>query len=510
MAVSPTDRNESLQCVACALRQAEGQEITERDLVNALLDWDGGTLEPSVTSSIGITGEMERELKSWNKRWNSMETPGSRQTKKREYDNWIKSSTLVANKLAHSTYIDNNGYTFFRQDSFPEYKNRAYEFAQDIKRNTKNSVIKATYGASVGSGWKDKWNPSDILAVKSATSVRNKLRNFDASKVNSDSKKLRKMNQESRKLKLDGSAKKQLVVMEEMDNLYEYNKLIDDLCTSKECVGISLKQQLSDSVPIKKFDHKDVKGLKDAMMMEVKIDDIEWKPTAAKAIINFSVGKDGVLDDNWFLDVRGTESGKTSLAGVQINLMYTGGTTAHGKASIAVFSLITRLSGGLKALKSQHRKKQELFRGREIPKAKGTLLTDHTVFDSYVSGKLDGFDNWRTDLPRWIAYIDFLTDSKVGGRQILRQFSGVKEARGKNPPVPAKLRQALKYLKNKIQAYEVAYVFDKDNGIIKEAVRENIMKGVYSYAGSMGFRIFTDKSVTDFMTSSTYVKVGGL
>ena len=36
------------------------------------------------------------------------------------------------------------------------------------------------------------------------------------------------------------------------------------------------------------------------------------------------------------------------------------------------------------------------------------------------------------------------------------------------------------------------------------------MKGVYSYAGSMGFRIFTNKSVTDFMSSSTYVKVGGL
>ena len=104
----------------------------------------------------------------------------------------------------------------------------------------------------------------------------------------------------------------------------------------------------------------------------------------------------------------------------------------------------------------------------------------------------------------------FFNWSKVAGRAILRQFAGVKESRGKNPPAPAKLRQALKYLKNKIQAYEVAYVFDKDNGIIKEAVRENIMKGVYSYAGSKGFRVFTDNQVTDFMTSSTYIKVGGL
>ena len=511
MAVSPTDRNESLQCVACALRQAEGKDITERDLTNALLDWDERTLEASVVNAIGITGEMENEIKSWNKRWSSMEGNSSRQTKQREYDNWIKSSVLVANKLGNSSYIDKMGYKFFRQDEFPDYKNKALEFAQSIKKNTSNSVMKAAYNASVGSGWKDKWNPSDILAVKSATSVRRRLRNFDAPQVSTESRRLRELNKQNRKLRLDGKARKQLVVMEEMDNLYEYNKLIDDLCDSKECVGISLKQQLgSDNVPIKKFDNKDIQGLKDAMLMEVKIGNIEWKPAAAKCIINFSVGDSKVMDDNWFLDVRGTESGKTSLGGVQINLMYKGGSTAHGKASLAVFSLITKLSGGLRSLKSQDRKKKELFGDRVVPKAKGTLLTDHVVFDSYESGKNRDFTNWRVDLPRWIEYINFLTTNKVAGRQILRQFSGVKEVRGKNAPLPAKLRQALKYLKNKVQAYEVAYVFDKDNAIIKEAVRENIMKGVYSYAGSMGLRIFNDNQVTDFMTSSTYIKVGGL
>ena len=112
MAVSPTDRNESLQCVACALRQAEGKDITERDLTNALLDWDERTLEASVVNAIGITGEMENEIKSWNKRWSSMEGNSSKQTKQREYDNWIKSSVLVANKLGNSSYIDNSGYKF--------------------------------------------------------------------------------------------------------------------------------------------------------------------------------------------------------------------------------------------------------------------------------------------------------------------------------------------------------------------------------------------------------------
>ena len=51
MAISPTDRNESLQCVACAVRQQRGQAITERDLANAILDWDNDSLEYSIVNS---------------------------------------------------------------------------------------------------------------------------------------------------------------------------------------------------------------------------------------------------------------------------------------------------------------------------------------------------------------------------------------------------------------------------------------------------------------------------
>ena len=540
MAVSKTDRNESLQCIACAVRQSEAANITERHLINAILDWGENTLEPNIENAIGIDNIMKREITSWVKR-----SEESDRTDK-DYDNWIKSSVLIANELSKSTYMDTSGYKFYRQDQFPNFKDKAFEIATNIKNNTSNSVMKQMYNASVGSGWKDKWNPSDILAIKSnkVTSLTTQLSNFDATKVSRKSAEIRAVNRDNRKLVKDAKAKKQIQVMEELDNLYEYNKLINDLCDDKECVGISLKLQLgSSNVPIKKFDHKDVKGLKDAMMMQVKIDDIEWKPSAAKAIINFSVGDDKVLDDNWFLDVRGTESGKTSLGGVQINLMYKGGTTAHGKASIAVFSMITKLSGGLKSLKAQHKKKQQLFGDRKVPLATGTLLTDHMVFESYISGGGAYLQNnfgglWRHDLPLWLDYIDFLTTNKVVRRDIIRQFrdaarfsgetkaskgrktkeewarlkifKGQMQRRGGDRINWVKLRQALKYLKNKIQAYEVAYVFDKDNQIIKEAVRENIMKGVYSYAGSQGFRIFNDNSVTDFMTASSYVKVGGL
>ena len=40
-------------------------------------------------------------------------------------------------------------------------------------------------------------------------------------------------------------------------------------------------------------------------------------------------------------------------------------------------------------------------------------------------------------------------------------------------------------------------------------IKTNIMKSVYSQAASKGFRIFGDKKITDYMTASSYVKVGG-
>ena len=35
------------------------------------------------------------------------------------------------------------------------------------------------------------------------------------------------------------------------------------------------------------------------------------------------------------------------------------------------------------------------------------------------------------------------------------------------------------------------------------------MKSVYSLAASKGFRIFGDNKITDYMTASSYIKVGG-
>lgn len=578
-----TSRNESLQCIACALRQFGNIDITEQDLINAVMDWDGGTLQSQIVDAIGIEPTTKSDLIRWVNR--EIGTEGKKHSK--DFDDWIKSSVLIANELANCQYLDKKGYKFYRQDQFADFKNTAFDIATNIKENTSNTHVKQAYGVSVGSGWKDKWNPADILAIKrdKVSTVESIFKNFDASKYSKSSLELRRQNLQFQQLFKSGQQSKQLAVIYEMDSLYEYNKVINQLCDDKECVGISLKKQQSSSVPLKKFDHKDVKGLQEALDMKLEITKIEWLPSASKAIIWFSVGHGEVFDKNWNLDVRGTESGKAEggrggLAGVQLNLMYKGGTTAHGKASMSVFSFLAKNSGGMPAIRAQHNRKKELFGDRKVPLAKGTLLTDHQIFESYISSGASGGYRafaglWRNDLPLWIGYIDWLTGSKVQGRKIIKAFrdaarfagqkandysyevgkgeskkrrtkdewarmkvlpnqkklsrgsfgtltggrtSGIRQSRfdqmnrDSNEPVSinwTKLRQALKYLKNKVQAYEIANVFDKDNGIIQQAVKEDIMKGVYSYAASKGLRIFTQKKVVDYMTSSSYIKVGG-
>ena len=40
-------------------------------------------------------------------------------------------------------------------------------------------------------------------------------------------------------------------------------------------------------------------------------------------------------------------------------------------------------------------------------------------------------------------------------------------------------------------------------------IKENILKSMFSYAGSRGMIIFNKSDATAFMTSSTYLKAGG-
>ena len=68
---------------------------------------------------------------------------------------------------------------------------------------------------------------------------------------------------------------------------------------------------------------------------------------------------------------------------------------------------------------------------------------------------------------------------------------------------------AAKYLKHKVQAYEVGFLLDTQQQQIKTDIKENIIKSMISYAGSKGQIIFNDNKAVAFMVSSTYLKCGG-
>ena len=68
---------------------------------------------------------------------------------------------------------------------------------------------------------------------------------------------------------------------------------------------------------------------------------------------------------------------------------------------------------------------------------------------------------------------------------------------------------AAKYIKNKVQSAESVWIVDLAKSLPTESIKENILKSAYSYAASKGLRIFNDSGVKEFMSASTYLKIGG-
>ena len=68
---------------------------------------------------------------------------------------------------------------------------------------------------------------------------------------------------------------------------------------------------------------------------------------------------------------------------------------------------------------------------------------------------------------------------------------------------------AAKYIKNKVQSAEAVFVVDLARKAPKKAIKEAILKSAYSYAASKGLRIFGRSEIKEFLSASTYIKVGG-
>ena len=494
---------ESLQCLACAIRQETGL-VTEPILETAMLGMVG---DPAGTMPSGnVLGALEIRMNVVRNDWASWPT-----SNRSKFDEYLTSCVLCANKIVN--WLPSKKYVYFHSGALPAYKGTYTQLANSVYNTTNNSVIKAVYSKVRDPGADDKWNPSDIIAVDSGSKSRieNALFNFHQvylRKVASDPRgsKLRKQNEAFRN-RLDPRVTKRLHVMEEMEEIYEYNHYIDRLFRKKEMIGISLKMQESTSVPLKVFDHKDVKGIKEALELDLVITDVKMQAQNKKAIVEFDIN--GV--DGPFMDVRG---GSSKIDKVQMQLQQ-GKKANHGKASMDIFTLITKMSNGWPSVRRLKRERRNIFGDRnrnrllginyaiDIPSGGDMYPVDTNVFRDYNRKSTGKFSipTWNLHVEMWAEYIAFLSSGDSNKDQILTQY---RQRSGGTNNI-----NGIRYIKDKVQSGEIGYVLDKESGIINDDIKDNIMKGVWTYAGSRGFRIFRDKSVTDYMTSSTYVKVGG-
>jgi len=466
-----TDHKESLQALAMSLRQSKGSDLESIELAQVMQAL--GTISPEVKKHCIIEySKMQRDFNIWV-------NSGA--------EDWIDSSVWIANS-AYPKYCSSGNYNFYRQDFVPGFKGTYNKIRNKIKKNASSSVLKKMY--SVVGMSEDKWNPADIIAIKSgsATSTMSLLENFDASKVSRESKEVREQN---KKMNLSGKDGKLIHVMEDLDEMYEYNKLIHDLFEKRECIGISLKKASSKSVKIVEIDHKDTGGIKKALNMKVDVTQVLYSDSNQKCIVEFEVSG----EKGQYLDIRGFESSR-KIADVQVQLSKKGSSAAHGKITLPVISLITKLSKGRASFSAMNSKKRSMF--KSLNKSSIHNFTDWSIFNNYVKNPTQ----LAVDMNKWAEYIQWLSKNRHESVSVINEVNKMlKKKTG--------VFDAAKYLKHKVQSYEVGFLLDTEQKQIKEDIKENIIKSIISYAGSKGMLIFNDSKATAFMVSSTYLKCGG-
>jgi len=472
MAFTPrTDHKESLQALAMSLRQDKGSDLESIELAQAMQGL--GSIPPKVKNNCIIEySKMEADFNIWV---NS------------DAQDWIDSSVWIAN-AAYPKYCSSDNYNFYRQDFVPGFKGTYNRIRNKIRKNASSSVLKKMY--SVVGMSEDKWNPADIIAIKSskASTTLSLLENFDASKVSKESKEVRDQN---KKMNLSDKEGKLIHVMEDLDEMYEYNKLIQDLFEKKECIGISLKKATSKSVKIVEMDHKDTGGIKKALNMKVDITKVLYSDSNQKCIVEFEVSG----ERGQYLDIRGFESSR-KIADIQVQLSKKGSSAAHGKITLPVISLITKLSKGRASFSAMNAKKRSMF--KSLNKSSIHNFTDWNIFNSYVKNPTQ----LAVDMNKWAEYIQWLSKNRHESVSVINEVNKMlKKKTG--------VFDAAKYLKHKVQSYEVGFLLDTEQKQIREDIKENIIKSIISYAGSKGMIIFNDSKATAFMVSSTYLKCGG-
>ena len=456
---SPIDtRNESLQCVACAIRQDENSNITETDLLQ-FMNWCRNPPSGANRTKFNrIKDHVDIDDKFYGTGQYSFKNmldlqlvPASEKTLKEinidpdeadiqepetnsDLEAWVESSVAIANKLAASTYLKKN-YIFAHADqkvggARVTIKDLAQKIIKDIKGVAQEQKFRTAVNL-IARGSGDKWNPADMFAYEknSTSTIGNTINEFDRGNIPNASEDMKKANKELNDLgdKVKGSAGRNIEMIEEMHDLYAYNQLIDTYFEEGTVIPVSLKKGRKGSVPLKLIKHKQTKGIEDALELEVKITNVTYVPTAeaGKAIVEFDIGgKAGAK-----LDFRGFEV-TSNIENVQAQIQAAGSTSSHGKITLPLYSFIVEESKGMAAVRAQRRVKQKLF-GNDIPTSDDILFTPASIFVDYANTRgTRGRFNQTTlveDTPKWAQYIQWLSkgsmpsETSIGNMEIVRR-----------------------------------------------------------------------------------------
>tara|TARA_B100000131_G_C18086773_1_gene600514 strand:- start:65 stop:1804 length:1740 start_codon:yes stop_codon:yes gene_type:complete len=579
MANLATTATESLQCIASAIRQKEGGSISSSDLLDFLENEKERRNNPQnreVMNHVKIPSNVIPFLLRWFNEGGVYEFPPPGYFEKVDddesnlilaakkgsnLDQWVNSCVWIANKLADSKYLSSSKkYKFYHADedvgsSGTNFKARATTLIKDAKTNAVDPNFRTAINL-LARGTGDKWNPADIFAIEISkeNQISTQLRSLDMPDASED---LFKMAKDAK-----GKGKKDLKFYAEMGQLNAYNRYVDKLFDDKESIPISLKKAGGQNPTLKLLKHKDLKGIEDGLELQVEITKVDYKPTADKAIVEFSIGgKSGAM-----LDFRGFEK-TANIENVQAQIQAAGSTANHGKITLPLYSFIVEESGGMAAIRAQRRVKKKLF-GNDIPIASDNIFTPASIFNDYankkgIKGSRERFTR-RTlieDTPAWAQYIQWLTKGaipseknvantevvrnvrqklgdptgsaasqmptkKIGGQkkvvfasaksELMKEWK--RDSKGnfirmtpssKYDGKPQDFVWAAKYIKNKVQSAEAVFVVDLARKAPKKAIKEAILKSAYSYAASKGLRIFGRSEIKEFLSASTYIKVGG-
>lgn len=461
---------ENMQCVACAARQAIGHDISYEEFAEVINQTHPKFQQIKNHCFVAISGgdlwADETRFKSF-RHFYEMSDAGPE---------WVESSA----KIANAAYGDLSGgtYNFYRQDQYPRYKGYynelKSELAQSSKLRGRNQFSSTTTNVlqrlnkTLGIS-EDKWNPSDIIAVKTSFEGQKNYSPPDAAKS----------------LGQDKQNRETIKYYNDLAHLYEYNKWIHDQFEKGNIIGISLKKAGS-SVKREVVSSPDIGTIAQYADVRVKVTDVKYLETNAKCLIYFDVS--GLAGYN--LDARGfEESGK--VADIQIQLMKEDSTAAHGKVTLPATEVIAKYSNARQHFTTLGRIRKNVF--GENPKNGFMPYT-------WVQNKMRNQQQINEMADSIASYIHQISNGKHSTAHItnyLRDSPGISAF------------DKMKYIKNKIQSYEVGYMLDEDSGHISHQIQQNILKSMYFYAGSKAFMVFNNNRAIVFMQSSTYLKFGG-